>query len=80
LTGKPLVAQKHARWRRFLPAEKPISGERIRLTKIFRRSENSEPDEGLFRAEIEFGDAPRYDQKDNPDGPRQRRNCSMLWK
>ena len=28
------MVQKHARWRRFLAAEQPISDERVRLTKI----------------------------------------------
>src|SRR5580692_517083 len=36
---------------------------------FWRRSGNAGSNEGLFQAEFEFADTPRYDQKDNLDGP-----------
>jgi hypothetical protein len=80
LTGKAARGAETCPEAHFLPAEQPISGERIRLTKILAQTGNVGSNEGLFQAEFEFGDAPRYDQKEKLDGLRHRRNCSMLQK
>ena len=64
----------------FCPAKNQSVARESVSQKFGADQEICEADEGLFRAEIEFGDAPRYDQKDDPDGARRLRNYPMLQK
>jgi hypothetical protein len=64
----------------FCPVKNQSAARESVSQKFWRRSGNAEQDERIFQAQFEFGDAPRYDRKDDPDGARQRRNCPMLRK
>jgi hypothetical protein len=55
----------------FRPAKNQSAAREAVSQKFWRRSGNVEH-KGVSQAEFELGAAPRYDQKDNPDGARQR--------
>src|ERR1700730_11654796 len=64
---EPLSARRRTNRRQERPSHKNFGA----------KSGNAGSDEGLFQAEFEFGNAPRYDQMDKAHSQHQRRNCSM---